>query len=85
MTARSTRHPFDGALYELQPDGNIKITDGDRQGLFGPDGQWISGELRHSDPQLCVWVGNNPELEQAAASDSHLAAPKTNRKGHPLA
>jgi len=84
MTARSTRHPFDGALYELQPDGNIKITDGDRQGMFGPDGQWISGDLRQSDPQLCVWVGNNPEMQQAD-SDSHLAAPKTNRKGHPLA
>ena len=62
MTTRSTRHPFDGSLYELQPDGNIKISDGDRQGLFGPDGQWISGELRQSDPQLCVWVGNNPEM-----------------------
>jgi hypothetical protein len=84
MTVRSTRHPFDGALYELQPDGNIKITDGDRQGIFGPDGQWISGELRVSDPQLCVWVGNNPELQQVE-SDSHLAAPKTTRKGHPLA
>ncbi len=85
MTNRSTRHPFDGSLYELQPDGNIKITDGDRQGLFGSDGQWISGELRESDPQLCVWVGNNPEMEQAPDSDSHLAAPKTTRKGHPLA
>ncbi len=84
MSNRSTRHPFGGALYELQPDGNVVITDGDRQGLFGPDGQWISGELRESDPQLCVWVANNPELAQAAESDSHLAQPTT-RKGHPLA
>lgn len=72
MTARSSIHPFTGALYELRPDGNIAVRDGPRNGVFAPDGQWISGTLRECDPQLCVWIANNPE--QAPAADSHLAA-----------
>ena len=72
MTARSTRHPFTNALYELQSDGTIVVTDGARQGRFQRDGQWISGELRESDPQLCVWVANNPETQEKV-SDSHVA------------
>ena len=72
MSARSTRHPFSHALYELQPDGSIAVTHGERAGLFRPDGRWISGELREADPQLCVWIANNPQAQ--AQSDSHLAA-----------
>ena len=72
MSARSTTHPFTLALYELQPGGTVAVRDGERHGLFRADGQWISGELRECDPQLCVWIANNPE--QPPASDSHLAA-----------
>ena len=73
MSVRSTRHPFTNALYALLPDGNVNVTDGDQQGSFRPDGRWISGVLREADPQLCVWVANNPQLNQPLASDSHLA------------
>ena len=48
-----------------------EITDGDKQGIFSPEGQWISGEIRVSDPQLCVWITNIPT--EASESDSHLA------------
>ena len=65
------KHPFDGALYELQEDGTVLITDGDKQGLFKRDGRWISGELREADPQMCVWISNQPpppeELDSAWA------------------
>jgi hypothetical protein len=54
---RGIRHPFTNALYEQDGHGNILVTDDDRQGLFGTDGHWISGELRECDPQLCGWVG----------------------------
>jgi hypothetical protein len=50
-------HPFTRALYEQDGAGNIVVTDGDRRGVFGVDGHWISGELRECDPQLCGWVG----------------------------
>jgi len=72
MIRRSTRHPFTRALYELQADNTILVTDGDKQGLFDAAGRWLSGALRECDPQLCVWVGNNPELQQKVA-DSHMA------------
>ncbi len=65
-------HPFDGSLYELMDDGTIKITDGKRQGLFQRDGQWISGEIRQADPQLCVWIANVVD-DSTSESDSHLA------------
>lgn len=77
MSARSTRHPFSHALYVLQPDGNVAVADGNKSGVFRPDGRWLSGTLRESDPQLCVWVANNPTLAQPLASDSHLTTVKS--------
>jgi hypothetical protein len=50
-------HPFSGALYEQDGEGNVLVTDGDRRGTFTRKGVWISGELRECDPQLCGWVG----------------------------
>lgn len=50
-------HPFSHALYEQDGEGNIRVTDGDRVGVFDIQGRWISGELRECDPQLCGWVG----------------------------
>ena len=50
-------HPFTKALYEQDGTGNVRVTDRKRSGIFGTDGQWISGELRECDPQLCGWVG----------------------------
>ncbi len=58
----SMTHPFDEeALYQATEDGNIKITRGNSMGIFTAEGVHISGDLRHADPQLCVWVGNNPD------------------------
>jgi hypothetical protein len=50
-------HPFTRALYEQDGEGHIRVTDGDRVGIFGVDGRWISGDLREADPQLCGWIG----------------------------
>lgn len=50
-------HPFSGALYEVDEDGNVRVTDGDHVGTFDRGGKWIAGELRECDPQLCGWVG----------------------------
>ncbi len=54
---RGIVHPFSGALYEQDGEGNVLVTDGDRAGTFTTSGRWISGELRECDPQLCGWVG----------------------------
>lgn len=50
-------HPFSRALYEQDGAGHVRVTDGDRVGLFTARGEWIEGELRECDPQLCGWVG----------------------------
>ena len=62
-------HPFTKALYERHGDGDIKVTDGDREGIFTSDGRWIRGELRECDPQLCNWVAG-PQVGNQRVSDS---------------
>ena len=53
------KHPFGGALYEQDGNGNILVTlaDGSRSGTFTVEGKHLSGELRECDPQMCGWVG----------------------------
>ena len=69
------RHPFTRALYEPAGDDIVKVTDGDRSGLFTGGGKWISGELRECDPQLCNWVAgpmiaNHRLVESSTHPDS---------------
>ena len=54
---RGILHPFTKALYEQDGNGNIRVSDGDRSGIFAIYGRWISGELKEADPHLCGWVG----------------------------
>ncbi len=57
-------HPFDpDALYELDENGNVLVTRGNRTGVFTPEGIHISGDIREADPQLCNWVSNTPDPE----------------------
>ena len=67
----SLTHPFDpDTLYELADDGNIRVSKGDKVGLFTTQGVFISGDIRQADPQVCVWVGNNPDPQQPASKSS---------------
>ena len=54
-------------------DGEIKVTAGDAEGVFTHEGEWISGELRECDPQLCGWVAGpqftNHRMSEAAKRD----------------
>lgn len=50
-------HPFSKALYEQDGNGRIRVTLGDKVGIFEIDGRWVEGDLRECDPQLCGWVG----------------------------
>jgi len=53
------RHPFTGALYICTAEGNIRVEDEGKSGLFHSDGRWIEGEIREADPQLCGWVAGD--------------------------
>ncbi len=54
---RGITHPFTGALHEQDGEGNIKVTLDGRVGFFTTQGEYLSGELKECDPQLCGWVG----------------------------
>ncbi|MGH9271703.1 MAG: hypothetical protein ACRDZ2_10570 [Ilumatobacteraceae bacterium] len=54
---RGIVHPFTKALYEQDGEGIIRVTDGERSGVFTIGGRWVRGELQECDPQLCGWVG----------------------------
>ncbi len=69
----SITHPFDpDTLYELNKDGNIQLTNGNSVGIFTTKGVWLSGDIKHADPQLCVWVGNNPGAADEQSTQGHL-------------
>lgn len=62
----SMYHPFEtDTLYQVDENGNIRLTNGNSIGVFTNEGIHISGDIKHADPQLCVWVGNNPEAGDA--------------------
>ena len=63
-------HPFTRALYERHGDGQIKVTDGELEGVFTAEGQWVSGDLRECDPQLCGWVAGPQVANHRMADDS---------------
>lgn len=61
----SLTHPFDPeTLYQMDEDGNIRLTRGNSVGVFTRWGVHLSGDIQQADPQLCNWVGNNPDLTQ---------------------
>ena len=69
----SVAHPFDPeTLYEMNKDGNIRVSKGKKFGIFTTEGRHITGEIREADPQLCVWVGNNPDVEKLQARDNRF-------------
>ena len=57
---RGMRHPLTDVVYELDDEGNIRLTDGDRIGPFDRHGRWLAGDRIVPDPELCLWVGAGP-------------------------
>lgn len=53
------RHAYSGYIYETMDDGNVSVTDPktDRDGVFTPDGVWVSGTLTYGDHHLIGHVG----------------------------
>ena len=65
----SMKHPFDPeSLYQFDDEGNIRVSNGNQCGVFTREGRHLSGDIRQADPQLCVWVGNNPGQENQLRS-----------------
>ncbi len=68
----SMTHPFDpDTLYELNEDGNVRVSNGNQVGIFTNKGVYVSGDIRQADPQVCVWVSNVPQVAQQS-DNGHL-------------
>ena len=77
----SIAHPFDPeSIYQRDEDGNIRITRGNSVGVFTQHGVHLSGDIREADPQLCVWVGNVPDLDSLATDNSTINKRDPNMK-----
>ena len=58
---RARQHPLSRAVYDVREDGLVDVTDHGVSGVFDAEGRWVSGELRHCDPQMCGWLAG-PQL-----------------------
>lgn len=59
---RRRRHALSKAIYDVREDGNLDVVARDGMaGVFTPDSEWVSGDLRRADPHLCGWLAG-PQL-----------------------
>jgi hypothetical protein len=70
---RTRRHALSGALYDVRDDGLVHVDLDGTTGVFDHEGRWVSGELKHADPHLCLWLAG-PQLP-AGLSVSHRDLP----------
>lgn len=54
--AIEAHHPLTRADYSAEGPNLVRVTDGNRWGLFDRFGGWIEGELRQCDPHMCIWL-----------------------------
>ena len=52
----TARHALTQADYQAETPNSVRVVDGDRWGRFDRYGAWVEGEIRHCDPQLCIWL-----------------------------
>tara|TARA_B100000686_G_C16369324_1_gene751749 strand:+ start:345 stop:569 length:225 start_codon:yes stop_codon:yes gene_type:complete len=62
------KHAYTGLVYETTEDGNVTVTDPEsgKSGLFTPDREWISGDIKTGDWHLIGHVGG--KTAQGASS-----------------
>jgi hypothetical protein len=49
----------------------VMVTDrSGRQGRFDRDGNWVAGDLRRADPELCRWIVSGGKQPGGAGSRS---------------
>ena len=68
------KHPLSGAIYTAQDDGLVEVDSNGLKGPFHCDGRHHSGELRHADPHMLMWLAG-PQLPEEAAVRMNRPAP----------
>jgi hypothetical protein len=69
-------HPLSRAVYDVDSEGLVHVEDHGRTGVFTPSGDWVRGELKHCDPQLCGWLAGPQLPPELARLPKDLPAPK---------
>lgn len=64
--AIKAHHPLTRADYEAEGPNGVRVTHDGKSGLFDRTGNWIEGELRHCDPQMCIWLAGLAFVEERA-------------------
>ncbi len=60
------KHPLSGAVYTVCGEGLVEVDNNGVKGVFRYDGQYVSGELRHADPHMLLWLAG-PQLPEDAS------------------
>jgi len=60
------KHPLSGATYRVCGEGLVEVDNNGVKGIFRYDGRWESGDLRHADPHMLLWLAG-PQLPDGAA------------------
>ncbi len=63
---RKRRHPITGAIYTADDEGHVVVEHDGKTGVFDARGRWLSGEVTHADPHLCLWLAG-PQLPSRLA------------------
>ena len=60
------KHPLSGATYRVCGEGVVEVDNNGVKGIFRGDGRWVSGDLKHADPHMLLWLAG-PQLPDGAA------------------
>ena len=50
------QHALTRAEYVVEGPNAVRVTEGNKWGLFDRFGGWIEGEIIQCDPHLCIWL-----------------------------
>jgi NAD(P)-dependent dehydrogenase (short-subunit alcohol dehydrogenase family) len=54
------KHPLTGAIYEDLGEGRVRVSEGDRSGVYDQQGRCVEGDAFDVDPHLITYIGGPP-------------------------
>jgi hypothetical protein len=63
---QAIQHPLARSTwYTADPDGTVRVERGGKWGRFDDSGQWLEGEVRVADPQMCRFLASTWVMARA--------------------
>jgi hypothetical protein len=60
------RHAITNAEYHVETPDSVRVVLGDTWGRFDSHGNWLEGELRQADPEMCIWLTGQLYVQERA-------------------